>query len=129
MMRRSVDPESSPTQPTAFEEVFAALPLLHPTPRAWAELAASRLPEFLADHAVCEQQVALYALSLAGYYPDDAELVERAAALAAEEVQHFRRVVGILKRRGGPPGGGRREPPAPRPRGPVRSRPGAPAQG
>jgi len=98
------------TSPTAFEEVFAALPLLHPTPRSWAELAASRLPEFLADHAVCEQQVAVYALSLAGYYPDDGELVERAAALAAEEVQHFRRVVAILRKRGWPLVGRRKNP-------------------
>ena len=109
-MRRSASHESSLTQPTAFEEVFAALPLLHETPRSWAELAAARLPEFLADHAVCEQQVALYALSLAGYYPDDGELVERAAALAAEEVQHFRRVVAILRKRGWPLGGRRRNP-------------------
>jgi tRNA 2-(methylsulfanyl)-N6-isopentenyladenosine37 hydroxylase len=92
----------------SFDEVFAELPLLHATPRSWAELAASRLPEFLADHAVCEQQVAMYALSLAGYYPDDAELVERAAALAAEEVQHFRRVVAILRKRGWPLGGRRK---------------------
>jgi len=98
------------TSPTAYEEVLAALPLLHPTPRSWAELAASRLPELLADHAVCEQQVAVYALSLAGYYPDDAELVERAAALAAEEVQHFRRVVAILRKRDWPLGGRRRNP-------------------
>jgi tRNA 2-(methylsulfanyl)-N6-isopentenyladenosine37 hydroxylase len=90
--------------------VCAALPLLHATPRAWAALAAANLPEFLADHAVCEQQVALYALSLAGYYPEDAELVVRAAALAAEEVQHFRRVVAILTRRGWPLGGRRRNP-------------------
>jgi len=96
------------TSPTAYEEVLSALPLLHPTPRSWAELAAARLPEFLADHAVCEQQVAMYALSLAGYYPDDAELVERAAALAAEEVQHFRRVVAILRKRGWPLGGRRK---------------------
>jgi len=94
--------------PTDFAAVFAELPLLHATPRAWAELAAAHLPEFLADHAVCEQQVAMYALSLAGYYPDDAELVERAAALAAEEVQHFRRVVAILVARGWPLGGRRR---------------------
>lgn len=94
--------------PIPFEEVFAALPLLHQTPRSWAEIAAANLPEFLADHAVCEQQVALYALSLAGYYPDDAELVERVAALAAEEVQHFRRVVSILRQRGWPLGGRRR---------------------
>lgn len=102
-------PETSPP-PTAYEEVLAALPLLHRTPRSWAELAAASLPEFLADHAVCEQQVALYALSLAGYYPEDAELVERAAALAAEEVQHFRRVVAILRKRGWPLGGRRKNP-------------------
>jgi tRNA-(ms[2]io[6]A)-hydroxylase len=99
---------SSLIQPAAFEEVLSALPLLHPTPRSWAELAAAHLPEFLADHAVCEQQVAVYALSLASYYPEDPELVERAAALAAEEVQHFRRVVAILRKRGWPLGGRRR---------------------
>ncbi|HEX2645398.1 MAG TPA: tRNA isopentenyl-2-thiomethyl-A-37 hydroxylase MiaE [Thermoanaerobaculia bacterium] len=102
--------ESPPAAPVDFEAVFSELPLLHQTPRSWAELAAARLPEFLADHAVCEQQVAVFALSLAGHYPDDAELVERAAALAAEEVQHFRRVVGILRRRGWPLGGRRRNP-------------------
>jgi tRNA 2-(methylsulfanyl)-N6-isopentenyladenosine37 hydroxylase len=100
--------ESTSTDSMGFEEVYADLPLLHSTPRSWAELAAARLPEFLADHAVCEQQVAMYALSLAGYYPDDAELVERAAALAAEEVQHFRRVVAILRKRGWPLGGRRK---------------------
>lgn len=109
-MRRSAGTKGSLTEPIDFEEVFAALPLLHQTPRSWAELAASRLPEFLADHAVCEQQVAMYALSLAGYYPDDAELVEHAGELAAEEVQHFRRVVAILQRRGWPLGGRRRNP-------------------
>ncbi len=96
--------------PTTFDDIYATLPLLHATPRSWAELAAANLPEFLADHAVCEQQVAMYALSLAGYYPDDAELVERAAALAAEEVQHFRRVVAILRQRGWPLGGRRKNP-------------------
>lgn len=106
-MRR---PDGQNSEPTGYDEVFAALPLLHPTPRSWAELAAANLPEFLADHAVCEQQVAVYALSLAGYYPDDAELVERSAALAAEEVQHFRRVLGILKRRGWPLGLRRKNP-------------------
>jgi tRNA 2-(methylsulfanyl)-N6-isopentenyladenosine37 hydroxylase len=98
------------TRQTNFDEVFAELPLLHATPRSWAELAAAHLPEFLADHAVCEQQVAMYALSLAGYYPGDLELVERAAALAAEEVQHFRRVVAILGKRGWPLEGRRKNP-------------------
>jgi tRNA-(ms[2]io[6]A)-hydroxylase len=111
-MRRPAAQESDPSDPVGFdfEEVYAALPLLHPTPRSWARIAAASLPEFLADHAVCEQQVAVYALSLAGYYPDDAELVERSAALAAEEVQHFRRVVGILRKRGWPLGGRRKNP-------------------
>lgn len=109
-MRHPAGNESGPAEPIGFEEVFAALPLLHPTPRSWAEIAAASLPEFLADHAVCEQQVAMYALSLAGHYPDDAELVERAAALAAEEVQHFRRVVAILRQRGWPLGGRRKNP-------------------
>jgi tRNA 2-(methylsulfanyl)-N6-isopentenyladenosine37 hydroxylase len=115
--------ESAPAapEPAGYEAVYAALPLLHATPRSWAELAAASLPEFLADHAVCEQQVALYALSLAGHYPDDAELVERAAALAAEEVQHFRRVVAILRQRGWPLGGRRKNPWAQALRGQIES--------
>jgi len=107
-VRNSLDGESGPADAVRYAEVYAGLPLLHATPRSWAELAAANLPEFLADHAVCEQQVALYALSLAGYYPDDADLVEHAAALAAEEVQHFRRVLVILKRRWWPLRGRRR---------------------
>jgi len=107
-VRNSLDGESGPVDAVRYEEVYAGLPLLHATPRSWAELAAANLPEFLADHAVCEQQVALYALSLVGYYPDDADLVEHAAALAAEEVRHFRRVLAILKRREWPLRGRRR---------------------
>jgi len=93
--------------PESHAEVLRELPLLVATRAEWAEIAASDLPAFVADHAVCEQQVAMYALSLAGYYPDDLELVERAGALAAEEVQHFRRVVAILARRGWPLAGRR----------------------
>ena len=91
----------------SYDEVASELPLLVATSPAWAVLAAAHLPVFLADHAVCEQQVAQYALALAGWYPDDFELVEAAANLAAEEIQHFRRVVAILNRRGLPTGGRR----------------------
>lgn len=98
---------SSGTRSAAAEAVRAELPLLVATRGTWALTAAANLPVFLADHAVCEQQVAMYSLSLAGYYPDDLELVERAGALAAEEVQHFRRVVAILKKRGWPLAGRR----------------------
>lgn len=100
------EPDSTDPPPTP-EETLAALPLLAPTRAAWAACAAGQLDLFLADHAVCEQQVAQYALSLAGFYPEDLELVEAAGALAAEEVQHFRRVVAILKRRGWPLAGRR----------------------
>ncbi len=96
-----------PPPAVSYDEVARELPLLVATKPAWAELAAANLPIFLADHAVCEQQVAQYALALAGWYPDDFELVEAAANLAAEEIQHFRRVVAILNRRQLPTGGRR----------------------
>ncbi|HSL82682.1 MAG TPA: tRNA isopentenyl-2-thiomethyl-A-37 hydroxylase MiaE, partial [Thermoanaerobaculia bacterium] len=54
-----------------YDQVFAELPLLSATPRGWAEGAAGELTVFLADHAVCEQQAALFALSLVGHYPED----------------------------------------------------------
>jgi len=88
---------------TSYREVFAELPLLVPTPEGWAELAAARLTTFLADHAVCEQQAALFALALVGQYPEDEDLVEKMTALAAEEVMHLRRVAAILHRRGSHP--------------------------
>ncbi len=84
------------------EELARELPLLSTTPSRWAELAAADLPTFLADHAICEQQAAVFGLSLVGHYPNDEDLVERMSALAAEEVSHLRRVVTILRRRGWP---------------------------
>jgi tRNA-(ms[2]io[6]A)-hydroxylase len=86
------------------------LPLLSATPRSWAEITARSLDVFLADHAVCEQQAALNALSLIGQYPADEELVERMSSLAAEEIAHLRRVAGILRRRKIPPAGRRTNP-------------------
>jgi tRNA-(ms[2]io[6]A)-hydroxylase len=86
-----------------YDEVFAELPLLSQTPPEWAELAAAELTVFLADHAVCEQQAALFALSLVGHYPDDPELVDKMSALAAEEAVHLRRVAVALGRRGAHP--------------------------
>ncbi|MCP3979865.1 MAG: hypothetical protein GY716_11200 [bacterium] len=91
---------SSDAQHESLAEIRAALPLLSATPAAWAGLATDRLPEFLADHAVCEQQAALYALNLVAHYPDDQELVERMSSLAIEEVVHMRRVAVLLHRRG-----------------------------
>ena len=76
------------------------LPLLIETPRCWAELAADNLQVFLADHAICEQQAALFGLNLVAYYPEDDELVNKMTSLAAEEVTHLRRVARLLHERG-----------------------------
>lgn len=73
-------------------------------------MAARHLDVFLADHAVCEQQAALNALSLIGQYPADEELVERMTSLAAEEIAHLRRVAGLLRGRKIPPAGRRTNP-------------------
>ena len=84
----------------SFLETVDELPLLAATREGWAELAAERLPEFLADHAICELQAALFGLNLVAHYPGDMELVDAMTALAAEEVTHLRRVSQLLHRRG-----------------------------
>ena len=78
----------------------ALLTLRSATPEAWAHRTLARLPELVADHAVCELQASVYALSLVGSYPDDAELVDLLSALAAEELRHFRKVVREARRYG-----------------------------
>ena len=72
------------------------------TPAAWAErvLAPENLPGFLADHAVCELQAAVYALSLVGSYPGVPGLADSLSALAAEELAHFRKASREAKRAG-----------------------------
>ena len=75
------------------------LPLRHATPRAWAERAKARLDVFLADHAICEMQASLTALSLVAHYPADEELVERMTSLAIEEASHLRKVTDLMRRR------------------------------
>lgn len=74
--------------------------LLSRTPAAWAERAAAHLPELLADHAACELQAAVAALSLVGFYPQDVRLVDRLSALAVEELRHFRRATKEARRFG-----------------------------
>lgn len=74
--------------------------LLTATPPSWAERAAARLPELVADHAACELQAAVFALALVGRYPDDAALVDRLSALAAEELRHFRKATREARRLG-----------------------------
>jgi len=98
------------TEPESAASVRDELPLLAWTPTAWAELAARHLPVFLADHAICEQQAAMFGLSLIGNYPEDAELVDKMGALAAEEVSHLRRVTTLMRKRGIEPSRKRKNP-------------------
>ena len=99
-MHSATTPTMSSIPAIPASEALDGLPLLLPTEPSWAALAAADLRTFLSDHAVCEQQAALSAMALIGQYPDDPELVDRMSALAAEEISHMRRVLGILHRRG-----------------------------
>ncbi len=74
------------------------------TPAAWADrvLARENLPAFVADHAVCELQASVFALSLVGAYPNVPGLADALSALAAEELRHFRKVSREARRLGAP---------------------------
>ena len=76
------------------------LGLLAPTDPNWAKVACANLDETLIDHAHCELKAATNALSLVARYPDELDLVLALSALAAEELEHFRIVIGHLEERG-----------------------------
>jgi tRNA-(ms[2]io[6]A)-hydroxylase len=54
----------------------------------------------LRDHAHCEKKAATMAISLLNRYPEKRELVEQMAALAEEEMGHFRMVIDKMYRLG-----------------------------
>ena len=78
--------------------------LTHSTDPRWATSAVASLPDLLADHAHCEMKAASNALSLATRWPASTRLARALAALAEEELRHFRAVVDELERRGIPLG-------------------------
>ncbi|HJP02413.1 MAG TPA: tRNA isopentenyl-2-thiomethyl-A-37 hydroxylase MiaE [Planctomycetota bacterium] len=71
------------------------------TPSEWVGRVAEQPLALLADHAHCELKAASSAQALIARHPDDALLVERLAAMAEEEMQHFSMVTRILHARGG----------------------------
>jgi tRNA-(ms[2]io[6]A)-hydroxylase len=83
------------------------LGLLAATDARWADEAMADLDAVLRDHAHCEMKAASHALSLAARHPDDLALVQKLAAIAREELDHFERVLEILAARkiglGNPP--------------------------
>lgn len=76
--------------------------LLTRTPESWVERCLGDLPALVADHAVCELQAAVFALSLVGLYPSSPRLVDVLSALAAEELRHFRKASREARRLGAP---------------------------
>ena len=83
------------------------LGLKAPTDPAWAPTALADLDAVLVDHAHCELKAASNAMSLAARHPRDTAMVLKLAELAAEEIEHFTRVVEKLAERrvplGAPP--------------------------
>ena len=70
-----------------------------PTPQAWIDEAADRLPELLLDHANCELKAASTALGIIYRYPERHALVERMSRLAREELRHFEQVRKLMAER------------------------------
>jgi len=71
------------------------------TPPGWAAAALVQPLALLVDHAHCELGAASTAQTLIARHPDEPELVDALAALAAEELRHFRRVHRLLRELGG----------------------------
>jgi len=68
-----------------------------PTPAAWVDAAAKRLPELLLDHANCELKAASTALGFIYRYPQRGALASRMSRLAREELRHFEQVRKLMQ--------------------------------
>ncbi len=71
------------------------------TPASWATEALRDPLALLVDHAHCELGAASTAQTLIARHSTETALVDALAALAAEELRHFRRVHRLLERLGG----------------------------
>ena len=74
--------------------------LAAPTSRDWVEQAIARPMEVLIDHAHCERKAAGAAVQLMFRYLCEPGLGEALSPLAREELEHFERVLRLLKDRG-----------------------------
>ena len=74
--------------------------LISETSEDWINLAISNPMEILLDHAHCERKAAGVALQLMFRYVSEPGLSEVLSPLAREELEHFERVLSILKSRG-----------------------------
>ena len=63
----------------------------------WLELALSNPIEILIDHAHCERKAAGVAIQLMFRYPSEPELAEVLSPIAREELEHFEKILFLLK--------------------------------
>lgn len=70
------------------------------TPPEWVERVQRDLPALLSDHAHCELKAAATAQALVAKNTGDRTLVEQLSLMAAEELDHFQRVIAALYARG-----------------------------
>ena len=63
-------------------------------------MAVAHFDEVLVDHAHCEKKAAAHALALIAQYPEASDILDPLAALAQEELRHFRSVVKLVFARG-----------------------------
>lgn len=87
----------------ALATVLESVPLQSATANGWVRVATADLDSLLDDHAQCELKAASNALALVGRHPEHDALVKRMAALAREEMLHYRMVRDRLVARGGHP--------------------------
>lgn len=88
----------------------ADLALAWTTPAGWGARTLAEPMALLSDHAHCELRAASSAQTLLTRNPGRTQLLDRLAALAIEEMSHFRRVVALLVERGGTLGPSRANP-------------------
>ena len=68
----------------------------------WLELALSNPIEILIDHAHCERKAAGVAIQLMFRYPSEPDLAEVLSPIAREELEHFEKILFLLKDLGHP---------------------------
>ena len=71
--------------------------LINQTSEDWIDLAISNPMEILLDHAHCERKAAGVAIQLMFRYVSEPGLSEVLSPLAREELEHYERVLSILK--------------------------------
>ncbi|OYZ47187.1 MAG: tRNA 2-methylthio-N6-isopentenyl adenosine(37) hydroxylase MiaE, partial [Sphingobacteriales bacterium 24-40-4] len=77
------------------------LKLKLPTDPLWVKnVVESNIEEILTDHAFCEQKAASNAITLIVQNPNLSDLVQEMAMLVQEEMDHFKRVHGLIIARG-----------------------------